>query len=136
MSPKNMIIEFINTIFIVVLISSCILYFIVGDNFKIFTSFLKLMVPWAFFAVFFLIRFRKTRSEIKRRKSEDNIDIVLYFNIFDKLAFEIIIFFIPIFLSLLIYRARGSLDMFDISLLIIVFLIMFSWHNYIFGKER
>ena len=136
MSPKDLLLDFLNLIFLVLLIAFCVFYFIAGDNFAIFTLFMKAMVPLAFFGIIFLVRLKMTRSEIKKRKSEDNTELVLYFNIFHKLMSDIVVFLTPVLLGLLIYLARGFLEAADVILLIVVFLIMFFWQKYIFSKER
>ncbi|MFA6306870.1 MAG: hypothetical protein WCV70_02565 [Patescibacteria group bacterium] len=136
MSSKDLLLDFLNLIFLVLLIAFCVFYFIAGDRFAIFTLFMKAMVPLAFFGVIFLIRLKMTRSEIKKRKSEDNTELVLYLNVFHKLISDIIVFTTPILLGLLIYMARSSLDAADVILLIIVFLIMFFWQKYLFSKEK
>lgn len=136
MSPKDLIIDFLNLIFIVLLVSFCILYFIAGDNFAVFTVFIKSMVPLAFFGIIFLVKLKIARKEIKRRSGAGNTEIVLYLNIFNKLMSDIIVFFTPILLGVLIYIVRNSLGAADIVLLIIVFLIMFFWQKYLFEKEK
>lgn len=136
MSTKDLILDFLNFIFIILLIVFCIFYFIVGDNFAVFSLFMKSMTPLAFFGIIFLIKLKITRKEIKKRKSEDNTILVLYLNVFHKLISDIIVFCTPMLLGLLIYKARGSLGATDIILLAIVFLIMFFWQKYIFSKER
>jgi len=136
MSPKDLIIDFLNLIFMVVLVGFCIFYFIVGDRFAVFALIMKSMVPLAFFGIIFLIKLKITRREIRKRTSENNTDLVLYLNVMHKLTSDIIVFGAPILLGLLIYKIRGSLDLADVMTLIMVFLIMFFWQRYLFNKER
>ena len=136
MSPKDLLLDFLNLILMLALIVFCIFYFVAGDHFAYFTLFMKSMVPLAFFGIIFLIKVKITRKEIKKRKSEDNTGLVLYLNIFHKLVSDIIVFCTPILLGLLIYEVRGFLDATDIVLLSVVLLVMFFWQKYIFSKER
>jgi len=136
MSPKDLILDFINLVFMVILIAFCILYFVAGDHFFVFSLFMKSMIPLAFFGIIFLIQLKITRDEIKVRKKEDKTELVLYLNIFHKLASDIIVFCTPILLGFFIYEVRGSLDAIDIILLSIMFLIMFFWQKYLFSKEK
>ncbi|MFA5359678.1 MAG: hypothetical protein WC349_01840 [Patescibacteria group bacterium] len=136
MSPKDLILDFLNLIFLILLIVFCIFYFIAGDNLAVFSLFLKSMVPLAFFGILFLIQLKITRNKIKERKSEDKTELVLYLNVFDKLISDIIVFCTPILLGFLIYKSRGCLEIIDIIFLSIIFLIMFFWQKYIFSKER
>jgi len=136
MSPKDLFLDFLNLIFTIILVVFCVFYFMAGDRFAFFTLFMKSMVPLAFFGIIFLVKLKITRQEIKKRKKEANTDVVLYLNLSHKLAADVIIFFTPILLGLLIYKIRGSLNATDIVILSIVFLIMFFWQRYIFSKER
>ena len=136
MSAKDLILDFLNLFFILLLIAFCIIYFIAGNHFSAFYLFLESMAPLAFFGIIFLVKIKITRSEIKRRKSHGNTELVLDLNIFHKLASDMVVFGAPILLGLLIYKARGRLDAIDIIFLIMVFLIMFFWQRYIFSKER
>ncbi len=136
MSSKDLIFDFLNLIFLILLIAFCVFYFIAGDNFAVFTLFLKSMVPLSFFGILFLIKLKISRLEIKKRKNEGNTDIVLRLNIFHKLLSDIIVFLTPILLGLLIYMDKGFLSAIDVIQLIIIFLIMFFWQKYIFSKER
>ncbi len=136
MSPKDLLLDFINLIFLVILIAVCVFYFIAGNHFAAFALFMKSMVPLAFFGIIFLIKLKITRKEIRKRKSENNTDLVLYLNVMQKLTSDFIVFGSPILLGLLIYKFRGLLDIADIMFLIIVFLIMFFWQRYLFSKEK
>jgi len=68
MTAKELIIDFLNLLFLVGLIIFCILYFIVANHFSAFSLFLQSMVPLAFFGIIFLIKLKIARREIKERK--------------------------------------------------------------------
>src|SRR3989339_511906 len=133
MSAKELVLDFLNLMFILLLVAFCIVYFIAGNHFFAFSLFLQSMVPLAFFGVIFLVRLKLTRSEIKKRKKHGNTELVLYLNIFHKLISDVVVFCSPILLGLLIYKARGFIDTIDVIILIAVFLIMFFWQRYIFS---
>jgi len=136
MSPKDLILDFLNLAFMIVLVAFCIIYFIVGDHFNVFSLFMKSMAPLAFFGILFLIQLKITRSQIKEKKKEDKTELVLYLNIFDKLLSDIVVFCTPILLGFLIYFSKGFLEAMDIIFLSIMFLIMFFWQKYMFSKEK
>ena len=136
MTAKDLIFNFLNLIFIVALVVFCIFYSIASNHFEVFSSLMTLMAPLAVFGIIFLVKLKITRSEIKKRKKEDNTIIVLHLNIFHKLVSDIIVFCTPMFLGVLIYKARGSLISIDMIILAMVFLIMFFWQRYLFNNER
>jgi predicted Na+-dependent transporter len=136
MSPRDLILDFLNLIFLILLIVFCIFYFITGDNFAVFSLFLKSMVPLAFFGILFLVQLKITRNKIKEMKSEDKTELVLYLNVFDKLISDIVVFCTPILMGLLIYQSKGFLEIIDIIFLSIIFLIMFFWQKYLFSKVK
>ena len=136
MKAKEMILDFINLILIILLVAFCIIYFIAGDNFFVFSRFLQSMVPLAFFGIIFLVKIKIARTEIKERRRHDRIELTLYLNSTHKLVSDLIVFSAPILLGLVIYIARGFLDKIDAVLLMAVFLTMFFWQKYLFSKER
>lgn len=134
MSAKDLILDFLNLVFLILLIVFCIFYFISGDHLSDFSLFLQSMVPLAFFGILFLIQLKIIRREIREKKNEQNTEIVLYLNVFHKLFSDIVVFCTPILLGLVIYQANGILGATDIIILSVLFLIMFSWQKYLFSK--
>ncbi len=134
MSAKDLILDFLNLVFLILLIVFCIFYFISGDHLPDFSLFLQSMVPLAFFGILFLIQLKIIRREIREKKNEQNTEIVLYLNVFHKLFSDIVVFCTPILLGLIIYQANGVLGATDIIVLSVLFLIMFSWQKYLFSK--
>jgi hypothetical protein len=136
MSPKDSFLDFLNLTFTLILIAFCIIYFIAGDHFAIFTSFLKSMVPLALFGIIFLIRLKLTKQEVRVRRSKGNTEIVLNLNVLHKLISEVIVFGSPILLGLLVYLVNRTINNTDVIFIAIVFLIMFFWQRYLFSKEK
>lgn len=136
MSWKDLLSDFLNFAFLIILIFFCIVYFITGDNFTVFSRFVESILPLIFFGIIFLVRLKITRSELKKRKSNGETEVTLHLDATDKLLSDIVVFFTPILLGLIIYKARGVVSIIDLTILIAVFLIMFFWQRHLFSKER
>jgi len=89
MTAKDLILDFINLIFIIFLVSFCIIFFIAGNHFAQFIEIIKTLVPLAIFGIIFLIKLKIARQQEKKRERENNFDIILYLTCFDKLKTDI-----------------------------------------------
>ncbi len=136
MSIKDYIIDFINYVFMLILISVFILYFIADDHFREFLEILRALMPLSFFALIFLIKFKLSRMYAKRSSLDGMGEIILYLSSFDKMWSELIVFILPFVICLLSFLFLGKVDSVDILQAVAAFLIMHAWHNYIFKKER
>jgi hypothetical protein len=136
MKAKDMIIEFINLLFLLFLIAFVIIYIVVGDRVGAVVNFMKLLTPFAFLGIIFIIKMKLTRQQIRQRKEEKNTDIVLYLTTSDKFKGEIISFLIPISILLIAAFGRGQITSVDIFQAVISFLIFYFWYNSLFKKER
>ena len=68
MNAKDMIINFINDVFIISLIGFFIIYFVAGDHFEAFSKFMKALLPLVIFGIIFLIKLRMDRAHLRKRK--------------------------------------------------------------------
>ncbi len=133
---KDLIIDFFNYALLLVLIIFCLTFFIVGNRLAIFTEFIKLLMPLAYFGIFFLIRIKFDRETLKKRKKEDNLnEIIKYLTKLDKIKDLIIISFLSIIIFV-IAMIGGGIDVFDILQAIIAFFTMFFWHLVLFRKRK
>jgi hypothetical protein len=136
MKAKEFIFDFLNLIFILMLVAFCILYFISGDNFTVFTSILQASVPVSFFGIIFLIKLKFNRTELEKRKSEDNTDLTLRLDFMDKMWSEAIVFLTPITVILIYYFSEGKTDFIIVFEASIIFLVMFFWQKFLFDKTE
>ena len=136
MSAKDLIIDFINTVFIIVLVGFFIVFFIAGDRFEQFGKFIESLIPLAFFGIILLVTLKINRTQLKKRRREANIEINLYLTYFDKLISDVVVCLMPIAIIAVSMLANGYVDSIDIFQAVIAFLIMYFWQKFLFKKER
>lgn len=135
MNAKNLIIEFINMIFMIVLILFCVIYFLAFDRFAAFTQIMESLMPIAVFGILFLIKMKLNRRVLKKRKNEDNLEIVLYLNYFDKFKTDILTYLMPMAIIFVAFIINKNVDSVDILQAIIAFLLFYFWQKILFKKE-
>lgn len=136
MSGKNILIDFINVVFTLILIAFCIFYFTVGNRFQNFTAIMKALVPLAFFGILFLVRLKLSRLHLEKRKQEDNLYITLNLTYFDKIKSNLIVFSLPILICLIPFMINRTVDLISILQACVVFIITYVWQEAIFKKEN
>ena len=135
MSAKDLIIDFVNTVFIIVLIGFFILFFVAGDCFEQFGKFMGSLVPFAFFGIVFLVALKINRGHLKKRKREGNLDVILYLTYFHKLISDAFVCLLPIIIIAIPMLANGYVSSIDILQATIAFLVMYFWQKFLFKKE-
>ncbi|MCD4694535.1 hypothetical protein K8R62_04225 [bacterium] len=135
MKAKDMIIEFINVIFGVAIISTSIIYFITGDNFDNFGNFMKSLAPIAIFALLMMILNSFRKMELKKRERECNLKITLELTYYDKLISDFTVFLIPMAILVVPLFMLGKIDKIDLIQSLIAFIVMGLWQKYLFNKE-
>jgi hypothetical protein len=136
MSAKNILIDFINYLFIILLVLLCFLYFIDPERFQQFTELMRAMVPLAVFSIIFLIKLKFIRVELESKKEEGSTDIVLFLVFFDKVKADLVTFGIPMLIILLKLIITGAVEVVDILAAAISFVGLYVWHRYLFNKVR
>lgn len=135
MKAKDIIIEFINAIFAVAIISTSIIYFVTGDNFENFASFMQSLAPIGFFLLLMMILNSFRKLELKKRARESNLGISLELTYYDKLMSDFIVFLIPIAILVVPLFMVGKIDKIDLIQSLIAFIVMGLWQKYLFNKE-
>jgi hypothetical protein len=135
MNYKDLIIDFINFIFIIILISFCIVYFIVGDRMGMIVKLLQSLVPIAMFGILLLTKLKLNRMTLKKRIREDRTEIILNLTYMDKIIGDLIIFSMPIIIIGISIFA-GKTDTADIVQAAAAFLIVYFWQTNLFKKEK
>ena len=135
MKLKDLILDFINYLFLLGLIIFFLLYIILGDRFAFFIEFFKSIVPLAFFGIPFLIIIKFRRESCKKYRKEDKLnEIILYLNKLDKLKDKIVIVFAAL-LIIVIAIIDGDINTIDIVQAIVFFIIIFFWRLILFKRK-
>ena len=135
MNAKDLIIDFINYVFALLLIIFCIFYFLAGEHFANLIIILKSLVPIAFFGIFLLVKLNLNRRYKRVLEKEGELDKLFYLTFFDKFTSEIIIFLLPIVILVTAYIIKLEVDLDDIIQAILAFFMMYLWQKIIFKKK-
>jgi len=136
MSAKNLLLDFINYLFITLLLVLSFFYFIDPERFHEFTEFMGALVPLAVFGIIFLIKLKFIRVELENKKEEGSTDLVLFLDYFDKVKADLITFGIPMLMILLKQIITGAVEIADILIAALTFVSLYFWHRYLFKKAR
>ena len=134
MRARDLIIDFINFVFFLTLVSVFIIYFALKDNFEIFGNILRTVAPISVFFLILLLKAKMDRHEFARRRSHGDLNMVLNFDFKDKVILDIVLFASPIIILLLPLMV-GFPDYIDILQAATVFLIFYYWQRYLFSKN-
>ena len=136
MSAKDLIIDFINFIFLIAIVGLTIIYIIGGDNLAFFKTLMESLAPFGGLGIIFLINFKIWREKAKKKEREGNLDITLRLTFFDKLKSNLFLFLLPIGLLLIAFIVNGKVGLLDISEAAVIFVLAYFWQRWLFGKER
>ena len=98
-------------------------------------KFMQAMFPLVLFSIFFLIRVRVSREQVKKIRRERNFDIILHLTCLDKLISDVLIYLLPILILGVAIIINKQITITDIFQAVIAFLIMYFWQNMLFKKE-
>ena len=135
MSAKDMIIDFVNTVFIIVLSIFCFFYFIIFDNMDVAKQIVKTAMVFSVFGMIFLIKMKIERIKIKKIKKEFNLDkIILYLSKLDLIK-DIIVILLLSFIVFIIAFIEGSYNSVDTCQIFFILVYLLSWHFILFRKK-
>lgn len=135
MTAKDTILEFINLIFLVILIGFCIFFFVSGDRFAAFAVLMKSLTPVAFFGILLLIKNKLNRQQVRKRQAENNMDITLRLTYFDRLKTDFVVFSLPMVVLLIPILFTKKIDALDMLQALVAFAIFYFWQKLLFKKE-
>lgn len=135
MSAKDLFLDFLNYLFIVLLSVFLLLFFIKGDRLILFVEFMRAFLPLAFFGLIFLIKLKMGRLELARAKEEARPELVLYLNYLDKFKSDLLVFSVPIITIVIALLGGDGVDLVDFFQATLLFLIVYLWQNYLFKKR-
>jgi len=135
-TAKDILIDFINFIFAVIVIGLSIIYFIAGDNFDNFRRLLESLAPLAVLGVIFLINLKLWREKAKKKEREGNMDVTLRLTFIDKLKSDIFLFLLPAVSLSLAFIINKVVGITDIVVALAVFAVAYFWQKWLFSKEK
>jgi hypothetical protein len=136
LKAKDMMIDFLNYAFLLALVSFCIIFFAVGDRFTTFYEFLKMLVPFSLFGIFFLVFLKIKRNDIRQLRVEETLEeIVIYLTRADIIKDRIIIIFLASFIIITDYFTASQLSI-GVLQSFIFLLAMLIWRIIIFRKRE
>ncbi len=136
MSAKDLLLNFIYIAFFVLLVGSCIIFFIQGDRFSTFATFLRSAWPIAFFLGALAIKLRLTQSE-KRAGEGTGLSLrTLSLSFGDKMKAEFVAYALPLVILFIAAFLEEGVQTSDIIQAVCVFLIAFLWHKYLWLRAR
>jgi hypothetical protein len=135
MSAKELIIEFVNLVFAILIIGFFIIYFIAGDRFEAMAEIMRMISPLAIFLLIFMIKMRMSRKEIKVKEEEKETEYIIYFSLLDKMKIEAMVYFLPALILLPPFMIL-DLDKMDIFQAIMAFLVGIYLLKFIFNRSR
>lgn len=136
LKAKDMLLDFLNYAFLLALVSFCIVFFAVGDRFVTFYEFLKMLVPFSLFGIFFLVFLKIKRNDIRQLKVEETLEeTVIYLTRADIIKDRIIVIFLTLFIMVTDYLTGSQLSI-GILQGFIFLLAMLVWRIIIFKKRE
>lgn len=134
MSSKDLALDFIYLLFLLLLVGFCIFFFIAGDHFAEFTVLLKALVPLAFVGIIFIIKLKLNRRELKKRKKEENLDIVLHLTFMDQFYTDVINYLIPAIILAVPLLFMEGITLAKIFQALLAYIIFYLWQKRLFKK--
>jgi hypothetical protein len=135
MTARQLIVEFVNVVFTILVISFFVLFVIVGGRLELISEFMKMLVPISLFLLILMIRFRISRNIYKNKQQDEETDLTLYLSYFDKMKVELVVYGLPI-LILLPSLIAQSMDQADIVQALIAFIAGWYVLRIIFVSDK
>lgn len=135
-TAKDLLIDFLNLVFLVVLVGFVLSFFIVGDRFGVFIKIMRSLIPIAVFLIIFLIMLKIKRMAFKEKQTGEMNEekTVLYLGRFDLLKWDIVIFLLPVIILLLAFFIDKEVTITDIIQATIALLLMYHWKKLLLNK--
>lgn len=136
MNSKNLIIDFINFLFLLGLVILSIVYFVVWDKFSSFQAFLKFLLPViGLGGMFVAVRHIKKKRKEKREK-EGNMEVILRLSYGDKMKSDLVVFGVPFLILIIPFFFKGNISFGNLIQIATSFIILYVWHKYLFNQEE
>lgn len=136
LSAKDLVIDFVNFIFAIIIAGLVALYFIAGDNFENFKRILESLAPFGVLALLFAIMLKLWREKSKKREREGNFGLTIDLTFFDKLKCDIVVLLLPAAVCLAAFVLKGRVSPADMVQAGAVLGIAWLWERWLFKKAK
>lgn len=135
LQAKDLVIDFLNTTFLLALIGFCVFYFIVKDYFFTAAVVARAVFATAIMGIVFLIKFKQEQVKVRHFKKYESLDeVAVYFSRYDH--YLSLIFNVAAVLSIVVLALiDGRIDQLTIVYVILNSLILSLWQLVIFRKK-
>lgn len=129
MTAKDLMIDFINYLFLILLSVFFLFYVVFGNRFEIFKEIMQMLLPFSIFGILFLVVLRVRISNIKKyKKACIDEEVIVYFTAYDRSKDLIVRFGLP-FIILFLPSLESQLNAVDISQALLIFIMNMAWHR-------
>ena len=135
MKAKDMIFDFLETLFLIVLISFIVFYFIVGDRLGLAEDIIKIVLPFAIFGILFLSKLKYSRHELKRLNRENTAEEAVIYPTAALVKWDARVIIIISLIILLIPFFNKTLSIIDALQVFLFGGIMYVWHRHLFFSK-
>lgn len=136
MSAKDLILNFLYLAFLILLIGGAIIFFIQGDRFSAFATFLRNAWPIAFLLAGLAFKLRLTQNEKARGEGTGNSLRTITLDYSDKMKAECMVFACPLAILCIAAFSEDGVRAVTIVQSIIVLVIVYLWHKYLWLRAR
>ena len=136
MSAKDLILNFLYLGFLILLVGGAIVFFIQGDRFSMFATFLRNAWPIAFLLAALAFKLRLTHGEKARGEGTGNSLRTITLDYTDKMKAECMVFACPLAILCIAAFSEDGVRAVTIIQSIIVLVIVYLWHTYLWLRAR
>lgn len=136
MSAKDLLLNFLYLAFLIALIGGAIVFFIQGDRFSAFATFLRSAWPIAFLLAVLAFKLRLTQSEKKRGEGTGLSLRTLTLDFADKMKGEFIAFASALSVLIIAAFSDSGVTALTIVQALVVLAITYLWHKYLWLRAR
>ncbi|MEI7498513.1 MAG: hypothetical protein WCK11_04515 [Candidatus Falkowbacteria bacterium] len=136
MTGKDIVMDFVFSIFSFSLIAGAIYLITVPDSASMVVSFLKAFAPVMLISGILFFKLSRIKKRVTKSRQDSDFIIILRLTYWDKIKSDILALLLPLLMSVLVLISGRSYDSFDLMSAIVVYLIMIFWQKTIFAKTR
>jgi len=134
MTAKDIIIDFLNYLFLLLVSIFMLFYVVFGNRMSAFAEFMNLLMAFSAFSFIFLIVLKIKRQQIKKYVKEDNLDEIASYASPTDLFIDRIITLSAFAAVIAIAFVGGNISITDFFQALIPSAIFFFWHLYLFKR--
>jgi len=135
MKAKDIMFDFIETIFLILLISFIVFYFIVGDRLGVAEDVIKTVLPFAIFGLLFLSKLKYSRHELKWLDRKSTAEEAVIYPTAALVKWDTRVIIIISLILLLIPFFNKTLSIIDALQVFVFATLMYIWHRHLFFSK-